>query len=141
MSEKKHTVRSSIEQKRDALAEWMAENKIEQKLHVYLARCHQEDEGRSGEFPNLAGFCRYLGVGVRTFCELGEEYPMAYDAVMTQLEDEALNASKLPANSASLTTAYFKRRLGYDGDSGEGHEAVDGVAQVVFDHDILASGV
>jgi hypothetical protein len=44
----------------------------------------------------------------------------------------------LPANSASLTAAYFKRRLGYDGDGEDksGREPV----HIVFEHDILEAG-
>ena len=114
----------------------MAAGSVEKKLHAYLQRCHGEEDG--GAFPNLAGFCRYLGVGIRTFCELGAQYPAAYDAVMTQLEDEALNANRLPANSASLTAAYFKRRLGYDGEI-PGEREAPGI-RVVFDHDIAEAG-
>lgn len=139
MSEIKRVRRASAGKRREALAKLMAQGGIEERLRAYLQRCHNEEDGR-GEFPNLAGFCRCLGVGIRTFCELGEDYPVAYDAVMTQLEDEALNAPKLPANSASLTAAYFKRRLGYDGESGEGRESGEGGVQVIFDHDILATG-
>ena len=114
----------------------MAAGSVEKRLHAYLQRCHAEEDG--GAFPNLAGFCRYLGVGIRTFCELGAQYPAAYDAVMTQLEDEALNADHLPANSASLTAAYFKRRLGYDAQ--EPARAESGEVRVIFDHDIVEAG-
>ena len=131
---KKRPVRS----RRELLQAKMASGEIERKLRAYLAVCHSGEEGEETAFPNLAGFCRYLGVGIRTFCALGEEYPAAYDSVMTQLEDEALNAQRLPANSASLTAAYFKRRLGYDSD-GEEKGAKDAV-RVVFEHDILEAG-
>jgi hypothetical protein len=115
----------------------MQEGRIGQKLASYLQLCHGEDTSEES-FPNLAGFCRYLGVGVREFAHLGEQYPRLYDQVMTSLEDEALNARRLPANSASLTAAYFKRRLGYDG---EDTEVRAGEWKVVFDHDIEEAGI
>ncbi len=114
----------------------MARGTIIKKLKGYLAVCHGESSEEA--FPNLAGLCRYLGVGIREFCAVGERYPDVYDAVMTQLEDEALNARRLPANSASLTAAYFKRRLGYEAE--ERGERRDGEVRVVFDHDIAEAG-
>ena len=131
---KKRRVRS----RREMLQDKMASGEIMNKLRAYLTACHSGEMGEEVSFPNLAGFCRYLGVGIRTFCALGEEYPAAYDCVMTQLEDEALNAQRLPANSASLTAAYFKRRMGYDGDGEDksGREPV----HIVFEHDILEAG-
>ena len=120
--------------RREAVEKWMAGGSIEARLRTYLARCHDKEDA----FPNLAGFCRYLGIGIRTFMALGERYPAAYDTVMTQLEDEALNAQHLPANSASLTAAYFKRRLGYDGE--DAAERGGGEVRVIFDHDITLAG-
>ncbi|MBQ8719065.1 MAG: hypothetical protein IJY66_07350 [Clostridia bacterium] len=124
--------------RRELLQAKMASGEIVNKLRAYLAICHSGEAGEETAFPNLAGFCRYLGVGIRTFCALGEEYPAAYDCVMTQLEDEALNAQRLPANSASLTAAYFKRRLGYDGDDED--KGSKEALRVVFEHDILEAG-
>lgn len=119
-----------------ALRRMMARDTIKKKLRAYLALCHGEDASEA--FPNLAGFCRYLGVGIREFCAVGEQYPDAYDSVMTELEDEALNARHLPANSASLTAAYFKRRLGYEAQ--EHGERGESEVRVVFDHDIAQAG-
>ncbi len=138
MSAKNDVDRKARRSRREALAALMESGRIEEKLRVYLAACHGNEEGEENAFPNLAGFCRYLGVGIRTFAALGEEYPAAYDGVMTQLEDEALNAQRLPANSASLTAAYFKRRLGYDGESEE--ERTGERVRIVFDHDVAAAG-
>lgn len=70
----------------------------------YAASCAAEDA-----FPNLAGFCRFCRIGEENLAKLRRRYPTAYDFIMTALEDEALNADK----SASLVTAYLKRRLGY----------------------------
>ena len=127
-----------MRRRRELLQAKMASGEIVNKLRAYLAVCHSGETGEETAFPNLAGFCRYLGVGIKTFCALGEEYPAAYDCVMTQLEDEALNAQRLPANSASLTAAYFKRRLGYDGDDED--KGSKEALRVVFEHDILEAG-
>ena len=70
----------------------------------YLAHC-----GESESFPNLAGFCRFCGIGEDRFARLRQRWPEACDFVITALEDEALNADL----SSSLVTAYLKHRLGY----------------------------
>ncbi|MBQ3125573.1 MAG: hypothetical protein IJC15_00765 [Clostridia bacterium] len=75
----------------------------------YTAACAAEEA-----FPNLAGFCRFCRIGEEQLERWKRRFPAAYDFVMTALEDEALNAAK----SASLVTAYLKRRLGY-GESSE----------------------
>ncbi|MBQ7337120.1 MAG: hypothetical protein IJW40_01565 [Clostridia bacterium] len=139
MSEKNDVGQKSKRNGREALAALMAQGKLEMRLRAYLDGCHGDRE-RDGAFPNLAGFCRYLGVGMRTFCSVGEEYPAIYDAVMTQLEDEALNSKKLPADSAMLTAAYLKRRLGYDGEAVAGKRSGEEV-RVVFEHDLEQAGV
>jgi hypothetical protein len=113
-------------------------------LERYVRRCHsQPKDGRNGKkeecFPNAAGFCRYLGVGLKCFEELSSAYPILYDNVMTLLEDEALNAKHIPANSVSLTAAYFKRRLGYAEEKQDNARA-NGEVSVVFDHDIMEAG-
>ena len=138
MSDRREQIEATAadSKKTSALCRMMARGMIPKKLKAYLAACH---DGREQQvFPNLAGFCRYLGVGIREFCAVGERYPEVYDAVMTELEDEALNARRLPANSASLTAAYFKRRLGYEGQ--EHAEKSEGEVSVMFDHDIAQAG-
>ena len=133
---KERTEATAADSKRTAtLSRVMSGGLILKKLKAYLTACHGEN---AEAFPNLAGLCRYLGVGIREFCTVGERYPDVYDAVMTQLEDEALNARRLPANSASLTAAYFKRRLGYEG---QDHiERGESELRVIFDHDIEEAG-
>ena len=113
-------------------------------LKRYIRQCHAKNEGKGGDkaaiFPNPAGFCRCLGVGLKRFEELGAQYPQLYDSVMTLLEDEALNATHYPGGSAMLTATFFKRRLGYDEERGPREGAGEEI-RVVFDHDIEAAGV
>ena len=71
----------------------------------YLAHCEKNEV-----FPNLAGFCRFCGIGEDKFAQLRQRWPEVCDFVVTALEDEALNADL----SSSLVTAYLKHRLGYN---------------------------
>ena len=97
--------------------------------------------GSGGRFPNLAGFCRYLGRGLEELAALGEHYPSAYDSLMTALEDAALNADSIPAGSATLTMAYFKRRLHYGAtETAETNGETEGEIRVVFDHNMEEDG-
>ena len=88
-------------------------------------------------FPNLAGFCRYLGIGLSEFSEVMEKYPAECDAVLAALEDEALNL----CNSATLISAYMKQRLGYGRLSAEPKYHCDSEQlELVFEHDIFEDG-
>ncbi|MBQ8397894.1 MAG: hypothetical protein IJX53_06860 [Clostridia bacterium] len=91
----------------------------------YVEACEE-----SGTFPNLAGFCRYCRIGEEGLAKLSRRYPGAYDFIITALEDEALNADK----SASLVTAYLKRRLGY------GEAAADEGQTILIDRALNADG-
>ena len=86
--------------------------------------CYPSDGGAKsgGRFPNMAGFCRYLGVGVEQFCLSMKERQEEYDALCAIFEDEALNSGL----SATLISAYLKRHLGY----GERHGARPDQARV-----------
>jgi hypothetical protein len=84
-------------------------------------------------FPNIAGFCRYLGVGHKRYQELAEQYPDETSQISAAFEDEALNSEK----PAALIGAYLKTRLGYDDRKADRQGA--GLS-VVFEHDILADG-
>lgn len=112
--------------------------RIAERLREYVALCHCEAGGEE-QFPNLAGFCRYLGVGLGRLRGVGAKYPDVYDELVTLLEDEALNASHIPAKSAMLTATYFKQRLGY-AEKELARDAKAGEVRVVFDHDILEAG-
>ena len=88
--------------------------------------------------PNLAGFCRFLGVGTAQMERLSDEEPETYDTLCAVFEDEALNSGV----SASVLTPYFKRRLGYGervaSPPAGGYD--DGTVKLVFDHDIWEDG-
>lgn len=124
-------------------------------LESYLNLCVSSDSGdgegispdgkikaRSGKskkapdccFPNVAGFCRFLGVSTGELERLGGEYPEEYGRILAVLEDEALNSDLSP----TLITAYLKRRLGYDAPS----RAVAQKDQICisFEHDIIEDG-
>ncbi len=94
-------------------------------------RRRRAKEGK--RFPNIAGFCRYLGIGHKKYLELVELYPEETGQISAAFEDEALNSEK----PAALIGAYLKTRLGYDGKSSEGQGAG---MHVVFSHDILSDG-
>ena len=112
-------------------------------LEKYIQTCHaaeprEEDPSKRGAkrtrpVPNLAGFCRYLGIGTEEFGRVTEEFPLELQRLYTALEDEALNSSLPPA----VLSAYLKRRLGY-----EREEEVSSPEplQICFEHDILGDG-
>lgn len=89
-------------------------------------------------FPNLAGFCRFLGVGMAKMEQLAAKEPEIYDSLCAVFEDEALNSGV----SASVLTPYFKKRLGYaekapaSSSDGEDHGGI----RLIFDHDIWEDG-
>ncbi len=94
-------------------------------FNQYVEQCEADDA-----FPNLAGFCRYCRIGEDGLARLRRRFPAACDFIMTALEDEALNADK----SASLVTAYLKRRLGYS-------EAASGEGQtILIDRELTSDG-
>lgn len=105
----------------------------------YVERCAAEQVGAKGRcrFPNLAGFCSSLGVGVETLERALEDYPEVYGAICALLEDAALNWEW----SATLVSAYLKKRLGY-ADRPEEPRSVCETAEtrIVFEHDIVEDG-
>ena len=119
------------------------------RLEAYLAFCRERSPEASGSkrsgsggersFPNVAGFCRWLGGGISLVEQLREEDPEGYGLLCATLEDEALNSSVSP----TVLSAYLKRRLGY-GDKEEGAkkiaEAECEQIRLVFDHDIMEDG-
>ncbi len=101
-------------------------------LEKYLKSCSDD---KKAKFPNVAGFCRFCGVGTDIFDELRETDPKLHSAVCAVLEDEALNSSV----SASVLSVYLKLRLGYE-KTGEKSTADVGRIQLVFDHDAFSDG-
>lgn len=104
----------------------------------YISLCRSEVTGKSKtRFPNFAGFCRYLGVGVEALEDVFKGYPDSYGVLCAVFEDEALNSELSP----TVVTAYLKQRLGY----GEKQEQVTASCELpelklVFDHDIFEDG-
>ena len=118
--------------------EW-EEGDLARLVEEYILTCSREGEGkRSGRFPNLAGFCRYLGMGVEQFSLAMKERQEEYDALCAVLEDEALNSGL----SATLISAYLKRHLGYGekvDTAGKSSMELDQL-KLVFEHDIYEDG-
>ena len=105
----------------------------------YIEGCAAASVGAKGHgrFPNLAGFCRFLGVGVDTFRREMAGFPEEYGMICAMLEDEALNSEM----AVTLLSTYLKERLGYGDKSDVKHATCDaGEMKLVFEHDILEDG-
>ena len=114
----------------------------------YIGFCHRthtpaaEDASKARTksrtlFPNLAGFCRWLGWGGNEMELLKKTTPDLYDRICTVLEDEALNSDL----SASVLTAYLKQRI-WRAEPSSDKSTVDQGDQLrlIFEHDILEDG-
>ena len=110
-----------------------------EQLEAYLQSCHptqNEDRKKTAvPFPNLAGFCRWLGWGGSEMELLKKSAPELYDRICTVLEDEALNSDL----SASVLTAYLKQRI-WHSDVAENSAVESDQLRLVFEHDILEDG-
>ena len=111
-------------------------------LNQYLLNCHTEQaeektdkkkSRREATFPNLAGFCRFIGVSTSELEAFGKSHPYEYGKILTVLEDEALNSGLSPA----LVSAYLKKRLGYD--AAKLNESSSQL-EIKFEHDIFEDG-
>ena len=112
----------------------------------YITSCRTAEKNGEGEsaskkksarFPNLAGFCRYLGISREKYERISKKYPEQFGELEAIFEDEALNSDV----SASVLTAYLKRRLGYtEGDKSEKTELDTGQMRLIFEHDVFADG-
>lgn len=97
----------------------------------------KKQKKKSGRFPNVAGFCRFLGIGESEYSRLSKKYPEEFEKLSCVLEDEALNSEISP----SLLGVYLKRRLGYDDTARTEKKDVDvGQLRLVFEHDIISDG-
>ena len=114
---------------------------IQSILDKYVRACRSAEDSSAPQkkgvhpdrFPNLAGFCRFVGVTPQELDELAEEYPEEISGLFTALEDEALN-SALPA---AILSVYLKKRLGYE----EGRtESAPAPIQICFEHDVMRDG-
>ena len=117
----------------------LEENLLPELLGEYLTCCHEavsaDGKRREGGFPNLAGFCRFLGCGLSDLEALRVTNPTLSDRISAILEDEALNALLSP----TLLNAYLKRRLNYV-EHPESTATDCGEMRLVFEHDILEDG-
>ncbi len=124
---------------------------LERLADEYIIYCYSKEQKEENDkdekrktrgisiarFPNVAGFCRYYGIGQGRYERLSKRYPEEFEKLCAIFEDEALNAQISP----SLLTAYLKRRLGYAQTSEDNSSDVDmGQLRVVFEHDILSDG-
>lgn len=126
----------------NAMIKSAACGRLSRRLKEYLTTCRPPPDAdpkkNPGSFPNLAGFCRYLGCGMSASEELRATYPAQYDFICAALEDEALNFSLSP----TVLTAYLKQRLGYGEklDAASAGSAECGQLQLIFEHDITEDG-
>ena len=106
----------------------------------YILSCREADEGQKkhSRFPNVAGFCRFFGISSDELDYMKEKYPDSYSALCLILEDEAFNAEI----SASVLSAYLKKRLGYGEKEGSDDSGVcsAGPLKLIFEHDIRSDG-
>ena len=107
-------------------------------LADYVEECRSTAAAKNkSRFPNLAGFCRYLGIGVEALEEGFREHPESYGALCAVFEDEALNSELSP----TVINAYLKQRLGYGERIPEKRASFDlPEVKLVFDHDIFEDG-
>ena len=127
--------------KKLSLALAVESGKLEKHLLKYLESCRapsdSDSKRPSGRFPNLAGFCRYLGCGISEVELLRQSHPTDADYLAAVMEDEALNTHTL---SPTLATAYLKRRLGYAEKTEILSQTECGEVRVIFEHDIEEDG-
>ena len=63
-------------------------------LREYIEKCNADKERRKdkGPFPNVCGYCRYMGIGINKLSgELKEEEALS-DRIATVLEDAVINS-------------------------------------------------
>ena len=116
--------------------------RLKELTESYLTFCHREKkEGAASSkkssaiLPNLAGFCRYVGVGTTELEKLLSEFPRERELLLAALEDEALNSAASP----TVVSAYLKRRLGYEKEPCSARE-IPSQIKIQFEHDIFKDG-
>lgn len=133
--------------KRDSVLSTLYKNNIlDYIVEDYISTCHAVAQGSTDEtsfrrqtkhrshFANLAGLCRYIGIGLSDLAVFSEEYPDEYDKLHAVFEDEALNSDVSP----TILSAYLKKRLAYTKESDGAEEAKE--VRYCFEHDIFADG-
>ena len=156
VTERKEVSKVNSDQSESLIKELCETGQIDEALEKYILGCSanqtpaQDDaalsDGNSNQkkskkqdvqksaFPNLAGFCRYLGIGTDEIENIMDEYPREYGRILAALEDEALNSGLSP----TLISAYLKKRLRYD--TSQPKSSYEGQMQIRFEHDIFEDG-
>jgi hypothetical protein len=122
----------------DDLTTICQQNRLSELAEKYILACREDvDSKKHSRFPNIAGFCRFFGFSADSLEKIKSEYPNSYSALCLIFEDEALNSDV----SASVLSAYLKKRLGY----GDEKEKTDSSLELdklklVFEHDIVTDG-
>lgn len=144
MNKSNKTKKDDVEISDDSLASTDAEIMDEyeeylmSRLYDYIDECRAvENTKTGGKFPNLAGFCRHLGLGLDEFEDSLRNSPHVHGAICAIFEDEALNSPL----SATVITAYLKKRLGYSEKAEPKQTSFDlSEVKLVFDHDVFEDG-
>jgi hypothetical protein len=126
---------------RTALELLADEERIDTEFGKYILHCREECGGNpksAGRIPNVAGFCRFLGVTLSDFDRLKSTRPEIHGALCAALEDEALNSQM----TATILSIYLKHRLGYLEEKHEERSVTDsGQLRLIFDHYAFEDGV
>lgn len=101
--------------------------RLSDKLSEYIESCLGA-ENRKHPFPNLAGFCSYIGMSIDDMMELKRRRPKVFDTVMLKLEDAALNSGA----TASLVNMYLKQYGFWSAPAGD---------EITCEHDMEADGI
>ncbi len=109
-------------------------NSSKEKQNTQKKKHKQKHPKDSPLFPNLAGFCRYLGTSPEELYEAADGTPQSYARILAVLEDEALNSSL----GTTVLTAYLKKRCGYDKENESSGASTQ--LSIKFEHDIFEDG-
>ncbi len=99
---------------------------LKSKLREYIDSVLSSE--RKHPFPNLAGFCRHIGISANELFSLKKKRPNDFSSVMLELEDAALNSGA----TASLINLYL-RQYGFWKPQSED--------DIFCDHDMLEDGI
>lgn len=122
------------------------EGLLDTMIEEYIFLCNQAEHENSApvskksaakcRFPNVAGFCRFLRIGVSEFEELAQSFPNEYEYALSVFEDEALNSDI----SSSTLSSYMKKRLFYEKPSALEKKGEDSPIKICFEHDVFGDG-
>ena len=74
-----------------------SESKEEENTEKRKTKKYSEKKCNKAKFPNVAGFCRYFGIGKRRYDQLSKKYPEEFEKLSAVFEDEALNSDISPS--------------------------------------------